>query len=314
MGYAVLMSAPCPVCGYDLSGIPSSWTDRCPVEGVCSECGEAVRWGEVLVPRPVELPWFVEQSGGRGGRGLWRRAVGTWIAAMAPWWFWSRAGAVDSVSWVRAALWLPIVLGMLHVIKSVMASGARGIAYWAYSSDLNFWAVWASDDWTQPFLLIYYNANPFQVLGHQWQFIFWPVQAWAMVGAQGGAAAVVLALAPFLARDRRRRALRALVYSLAWVPLFWVMGVADAAVRLIGAALSLLGGGDPMEWEHEQLYDVLWEVWPLWSVPIAAWWVAWWWCALGRGPSGESSRDIAIITLAASLWTGVVAAAFAQML
>lgn len=265
----------------------------------------------MLAPRPVELPWFVEQ---RGGRGLWRRAVETWMAAMAPWRFWPRAGSVEPVSWARMALWLPIVLATLHVVKAVLANAARGLAHWAYSLDLNAWLVWASDDWTQPFLLIYYNAQPLQVLGHQWQFYEWPPAAWAMVGAQGGAAAVILALAPFLTRERRRRAIRALAYSLAWVPLFWVMGVTDAAARLLGTSLSLIGGEDPMNWEAEQLYEFLWEYWPVWSAPVAAWWVAWWWCALGRGPSGESSRDIAVIALAASLWTGVVVAAFAQMM
>lgn len=302
------MSAPCPACGYDLSGIAASWTDRCPMEGVCSECGGAVRWGEVLAPRAVELPWFVEQGGG-----LWKRAMGTWAVALAPWRFWRGVGQVESVSWVRMALWLPVVLATLHALKAALANAARGLAHWAYSLDFNTWLVWASDDWTQPVLLIYYNAQPLQVLGHEWQFSEWPAPAWAMIGAQGGAAAVILALAPFLPRDRRRRALRALVYSLAWVPLLWLMGVADAAVRLLGTVLSLMVGADLMDWEAEQLYFYFWEFWPVWGIPIAAWWVVWWWCALGRGATGESNRDIAIITLAASLWTGVVVAAFAQM-
>ncbi|MFG0304904.1 MAG: hypothetical protein ACF8Q5_01680 [Phycisphaerales bacterium JB040] len=39
---------PCPYCRYDLSGIASSWTDRCPLRGVCSECGTALEWRRVF--------------------------------------------------------------------------------------------------------------------------------------------------------------------------------------------------------------------------------------------------------------------------
>lgn len=38
----------CPRCGYDLSGVTESWTDACPLHGLCSECGLAFRWYDVL--------------------------------------------------------------------------------------------------------------------------------------------------------------------------------------------------------------------------------------------------------------------------
>ena len=50
--------ATCPRCGHEQRGVVQSWTHECPVEGVCSECGLAFRWAELLgnerVPSPAE--------------------------------------------------------------------------------------------------------------------------------------------------------------------------------------------------------------------------------------------------------------------
>ena len=50
----------CPRCGYDLSGIVASWTDSCPLTGICSECGVRFRWSEVLDARHRFNKWYVE--------------------------------------------------------------------------------------------------------------------------------------------------------------------------------------------------------------------------------------------------------------
>jgi hypothetical protein len=54
-------SATCPRCGYDLTGAVVAWPeDRCPAEGLCSECGLAVRWGELLGDPWTAAPWLYE--------------------------------------------------------------------------------------------------------------------------------------------------------------------------------------------------------------------------------------------------------------
>ena len=40
----------CPRCGYDLSGQVRTWTDACPLAGVCTECGFEVEYRFVLNP------------------------------------------------------------------------------------------------------------------------------------------------------------------------------------------------------------------------------------------------------------------------
>jgi hypothetical protein len=59
----------CPRCEYDLSST-ASWTQACPLEGVCSECGTCFRWSDLLAastPPPDWSPesprrWFVLSS------------------------------------------------------------------------------------------------------------------------------------------------------------------------------------------------------------------------------------------------------------
>jgi hypothetical protein len=75
----------CPRCGYDVSVAVEQWPrDRCPVDGLCTECGLEFAWGEVLSPERRAPWWFIEHQ-----RGLWRTSravIGTaWVAGVTPW-------------------------------------------------------------------------------------------------------------------------------------------------------------------------------------------------------------------------------------
>lgn len=52
----------CPRCGYDLSGAVASWTESCPIEGVCSECGLGFAWCHVLNPTLRVPLWSYEHA------------------------------------------------------------------------------------------------------------------------------------------------------------------------------------------------------------------------------------------------------------
>lgn len=52
----------CPRCGYDLSGLVDSWSDACPLEGVCPECGLRLRWRLILGPGGSPPAWSVEHA------------------------------------------------------------------------------------------------------------------------------------------------------------------------------------------------------------------------------------------------------------
>lgn len=77
----------CPRCGYDLSGIVSGWGGWCPLDGVCPECGGALRWADVLVPRPWPPSWHFEWT----RRPTLRTALATLLRLLEPLGFFARA-------------------------------------------------------------------------------------------------------------------------------------------------------------------------------------------------------------------------------
>ena len=75
---------PCPRCGYDVSGPVATWTESCPVGGMCSECGLSFRWLDVFHPLRDVPRWFFELA-------PWRRVwsfPATWARTVLPWRFW----------------------------------------------------------------------------------------------------------------------------------------------------------------------------------------------------------------------------------
>lgn len=74
----------CPRCGYNQTGLVESWTDSCPLEGVCSECGLILEWRRVLNPVYGQPQWFVENI----ARPPWRTWLSTGVRALWPPRFW----------------------------------------------------------------------------------------------------------------------------------------------------------------------------------------------------------------------------------
>ena len=87
-----MVSPLCPRCAYDLSGTIAAWTDRCPLEGQCAECGLEFAWDRVLAL--AEHPWLFEYHWRR--RPLYRLAR-TWFAALRPHRFWREVRMTDPI-------------------------------------------------------------------------------------------------------------------------------------------------------------------------------------------------------------------------
>ncbi|MDX9910658.1 MAG: hypothetical protein RBS39_02375 [Phycisphaerales bacterium] len=128
--------ARCGRCGYDRSGEIATWTDRCPLEGTCPECGLTLPWVDVLraernlcrgfiehVPRRVPgcsrvrhvLRWFAA---------AWR----TWFWALLPWRLWSRVKVWQPVSVFRAALGFVIIMGTLHALNALLMLAQHAVS------------------------------------------------------------------------------------------------------------------------------------------------------------------------------------------
>lgn len=108
----------CPRCGYDQSGEVAAWTDRCPVNGRCPECGTRFAWADLFDPRRQDLRWLVEHAAGV------RQAVGRTPATLArivrPWAFWRAVGVLVRVRpWVLAA-WCVALTLVLHIATGAM--------------------------------------------------------------------------------------------------------------------------------------------------------------------------------------------------
>ena len=96
----------CPRCYYDLSGPVATWSDRCPTTGVCSECGLAIEWADLLSPPRQRLRWLYEHAG------RWWNLRAVWMTtarALLPWLFWRRIELHHQIMPRRLAAW-PLVL------------------------------------------------------------------------------------------------------------------------------------------------------------------------------------------------------------
>ncbi|MHC4429923.1 MAG: hypothetical protein ACYS0D_15185 [Planctomycetota bacterium] len=131
--------AECPRCGYDQRGVVRSWTDRCPIEGACTECGLVFAWRELLHPAWGLPDWCVEA---RRPLPAWPAQVArTLVRAARPDYFWSRIALHQPIRWLRLlALILSLVLLLLVLVdlataviaaadhRATLARGATSVA------------------------------------------------------------------------------------------------------------------------------------------------------------------------------------------
>lgn len=114
----------CPRCGYDLRGTVSTWTDQCPIQGTCTECGLVFQWTHVLMISKYEPRWCVEFT-----PSFWRvprASVGTILRSMLPWMFWRKMHMSSRVRWGRLAVFL-FLLVLLPSLLYVPLQATRAI-------------------------------------------------------------------------------------------------------------------------------------------------------------------------------------------
>ena len=103
----------CPRCGYGLDAGPSLRGDA---EGICTECGLAIRWEE-LVSTYTDPTWFVESRRRRPRialRGLWTRARCAFPRA-----FWTRIPLSLPISARGILAFLVAVAVVAHIIAAI---------------------------------------------------------------------------------------------------------------------------------------------------------------------------------------------------
>jgi len=117
----------CPRCGYDLSGAVDSWTEQCPVEGVCSECGLGFGWKYILNEQFRSDPLFYETAALKPFRAIYV----TFRRTARPWRFWS---------WVKLEY-------AFRPQKMVECVAAGSLAVWLVGTSLLFALNYGLNEW-----------------------------------------------------------------------------------------------------------------------------------------------------------------------
>jgi len=113
----LVTKAACPRCGYGLRGIVESWTDACPLTGVCSECGLEIEWKELLNPSRAVPRWCVEY-----GRWWWLPITATktlLVLFLRPRKFWRDLKMYHEPRWRRFSACLLMTLAVLYPALAV---------------------------------------------------------------------------------------------------------------------------------------------------------------------------------------------------
>tara|TARA_R110000782_G_scaffold45706_10_gene101369 strand:+ start:18353 stop:19312 length:960 start_codon:yes stop_codon:yes gene_type:complete len=127
----------CPRCGYDQSGEVATWSEACPLEGRCPECGTRFRWSDLYDPARQDFPWLVEHT--RSIRQRARRTLPTLSRLALPWVFWARVDVHARTDPRAVAGWLVMLFVVLHLlcwlpVSLLIAAIDRGV--WLTFADL----------------------------------------------------------------------------------------------------------------------------------------------------------------------------------
>jgi hypothetical protein len=115
----------CPRCGYDQRGVVATWTEQCPLEGTCAECGLSYEWRELLNPRLTLPRWFVEAEQPR--RRFVRQTLATFVRSFVPWRFWSSVRMSHPQRPRRIATYVALCLLLLYACFAC----AHGLLVWS---------------------------------------------------------------------------------------------------------------------------------------------------------------------------------------
>lgn len=121
-------AASCPRCGYDLAGAVASWEDKCPVKGVCSECGLEFDWPEVMNRGRLPPRWSIEHATIRGPTSLAIAALRAAGISLAPARLWRTLKMEHPI--IARRLWMLLISTCLVLHLAMVAASYRQIAYY----------------------------------------------------------------------------------------------------------------------------------------------------------------------------------------
>lgn len=137
----------CPRCGYDQRGQIATWTDRCPMNGTCVECGYELNWSRVFMI--ARHPWLFELN--------WRdrpfrRVALTLLYGLRPRAFWREITLEDTVDLrpvivVGALLLVVFITGYAVTTTIVIHALHQSAGYQGAMWDTTYWEMIFSHVW-----------------------------------------------------------------------------------------------------------------------------------------------------------------------
>lgn len=269
----------CPRCGYDVSGPVDLWTESCPVEGVCSECGLGFLWRDVFDPMHGAPRWFFELAPLRRVRAF----PSTWVRTLLPWRFWRDVKLSFPVRTRRLMVFAALVGLAVWVFVTLDLLLCEGfVARHFYPQR---WRRTASG-WVQaPLAFSWRNAVGLLKASLKWpipgqDFYGWPHSTWVVVVFLGAVPAGFGVLGETLGRAKVRagHVTRAAIYTASSAGLvFCVLVAARTACDTWLTRTNMLRTGPWFPWvddlcswmaDNEWMLDAVLVPWALLS-----WWI-----------------------------------------
>lgn len=258
----------CPRCGYDRSGEVATWIDRCPVRGVCPECGEDFAWSAKIDKETSRLRWSFEHA-----TTLRWMAVG-WVLApvrcVLPHRYWRRMWNPEPVRFGRITVFLVVWWVMVRTVCSALMSVGLVLDRTGPITRANW--RWNANGYHAGELVRYFGRGlkgSLPLVGTAGWDTADGIEYWFIAGLALMISVVwagMLALGVGLPRASccsRARVARALLMSLVIVP------VAYESTRLLGALQSLWFTSPP-------------DAYLIGGVVVSVVWVLAWWSVVTR--------------------------------
>jgi hypothetical protein len=171
------VSATCPRCGYDQSGAIATWTDRCPLLGLCPECGLDFEWSRIIRKTRDSLAWSFEHAPRPDGeeiRASLHAFSRTLALSLTPWRLWRRMRMEYPTHPARLGIFLLLAL-IVVTCSLILLRDAITIAdfRWKYMAASTLaWNRWNSTPLFSQ-LIIFGHAPRGMVPAAPWWIMWW---------------------------------------------------------------------------------------------------------------------------------------------
>lgn len=292
----------CPRCGYDQRGLITTWTDTCPVIGLCSECGYTFAWSDVMRPDRQRLPGFFEHT-----KGFWPTLRGAWRTlawVIVPPVFWLKVKMHHEVCIRRALFWPVCAFSMMWFLIGTL----RFLAYFTEGRHqvmpLRTVVIESLQSFVFPVLYVEPTtwtwvagiATRVNKISVKFLVLDWSPAYLGVIG-QGLLFPLLLLALPATRRQatiRKCHVLRAAIYGQGWLVLPLTLLLVSAFIGII-----TVDWDTALCWDGPVL-DVLTAYRALFTLVLVGWIALWWWCALQFGfQMKHATRHWFVLMLAA---------------